>query len=361
MVIYERDNKFSNFLMPALASVSGFLILLVLQLVVSIPAVMIASSITGLPEEEAEHLLNLLVLFGSQILGAIAVYFLLVPFFRVKQASNAPITRSAFIQTFYLICLTWGLIIAKNLISVPILEALNAETPVTGTEVLILPENMINPLNVLILLLPVTIGAPLFEELLYRRTLIPLLEDRGMSPFSAVVTSTLFFTFIHLPADLINGNITGTILHITSVVLLGFAVGVSYVLTRNVLYPMIIHGSLNGVSAILTIVQYDEDLLNIWLLFNYSIVLVGLIVAARMIWKYIRKDETEYSTTLTERSRVNIYPGFTGFCVISMGLVTLHTIFLVITPIFTILAVSPIGLLVLVAVILNMEYETEQD
>ena len=45
------------------------------------------------------------------------------------------------------------------------------------------------------------IVTPLFTEIIYRRTVIPLLEDRGLSPFHAVIVSSFGFCLFHLPVS----------------------------------------------------------------------------------------------------------------------------------------------------------------
>ncbi|MFX1285925.1 MAG: lysostaphin resistance A-like protein, partial [Promethearchaeota archaeon] len=235
MTIDENNDKFLTFLTPALLSFSAALLLTVLQVFISIFLVGILMRLPDFGNPLYEPVWNLILLFLSQILSSLIIVFWLIPWLKLRDERQSPLNWNTFFSTLLLICLTWVLIIIKTILIVIPIESLQLEPPRTGLEALIISEEILSPVTIIILFAPLVIGAPLFEELVYRRILIPLLEQRGMPSIGALIASSLFFTFLHVPSDLLNGNITGTVLHISSVIILGFVLGISYIKTRNVI------------------------------------------------------------------------------------------------------------------------------
>ncbi|MFX0184624.1 MAG: lysostaphin resistance A-like protein, partial [Candidatus Hodarchaeota archaeon] len=70
-----------------------------------------------------------------------------------------------------------------------------------------------NPLYYLLFFGVLVFGAAISEELIFRRTLIPFLERRGFGTFWVLIFSSLLFSLIHTPADLISGSIRYAIVH----------------------------------------------------------------------------------------------------------------------------------------------------
>jgi hypothetical protein len=149
--------------------------------------------------------------------------------------------------------------------------------------------------------------------------LIPLLEERGMAPFVAVVASSLIFTFGHLPNDLINGNLAGAVIHMWNVLVIGFVLGLTYILTRNIIFSMIIHGLLNFVSFAgpLILVMENVVLMAVYGLIILLMLLVGIAVAIFAIWQYLRVPTADWVNLIKEKSAINILPGLIGFLIIA--------------------------------------------
>ncbi|MFX0061253.1 MAG: lysostaphin resistance A-like protein, partial [Candidatus Hermodarchaeota archaeon] len=189
-------------------------------------------------------------------------------------------------------------------------------------------EHIANPLIIVLYFAPVAIGAPVFEELIFRRMLIPLLEERGMAPFAAVVASSLIFAFGHLPNDLINGNLAGAVIHILNVLIIGLVLGLTYILTRNILFSMIIHGLINFMSFAgpLVLVMENDGLLAVYGLSILLILLVGIAVAIFAIWQYFRVSTADWVNLIKEKSPIKILPGLVGFLIIAAVLMLLPLI-----------------------------------
>ena len=177
-----------------------------------------------------------------------------------------------------------------------------------------------NPINVIIYYLPFVIGAPLFEELLYRRTIIPLLDKRGLAPFTTVLTSSIVFAIAHFPNDLINGNLYGGIMHCMGVFYISITIGFSYVITRNILFPILIHSAINFISfsGPLVITLGNEVLL---LIYNTSIICIGITgisVLVYSVWRYFKRKSTDWVILLKRRSSQNIKSGLISFLIIGI-------------------------------------------
>ncbi|MHA2031985.1 MAG: CPBP family glutamic-type intramembrane protease, partial [Candidatus Kariarchaeaceae archaeon] len=90
-----------------------------------------------------------------------------------------------------------------------------------------------------LIFLNTTLVATIFTELLYRRIAIPLLEDRGVSPLLAVILASLGNAFIDIPGLLISSApLTSFVSVMGGKFLEGIFLGVTYILTRNILYSI---------------------------------------------------------------------------------------------------------------------------
>jgi membrane protease YdiL (CAAX protease family) len=186
------------------------------------------------------------------------------------------------------------------------------------TNTLLNAGHLANPLNILIYFLPLTIGASVYEELIYRRLLIPLLEQRGMSPSPAILSSSLLFALAHLPDDLISANPTGTIMHISAVFFIGISLGLIYVITRNVLYSMLLHGILNFISFSGPLVNLiaNSTLTLTYNIVYWAIFIVGIGILIFGLWQYLRRQDAEWVILIRERQTNPILFGSIGFLVI---------------------------------------------
>jgi membrane protease YdiL (CAAX protease family) len=148
----------------------------------------------------------------------------------------------------------------------------------------------VDPLYLLLFFLVLTVGAPVLEELIFRRTLIPLLERRGLGQLWTLIISSLIFSLRHTPADLLAGSLGFAILHIFVTLPGGLLLGFLYLRTRNVFWPILLHALTNGMSAIAQIaeVRYTElnetFLVMIFGLWAMIAIMVGL--GLMLYWGY---------------------------------------------------------------------------
>ncbi|MBA7689116.1 hypothetical protein ES703_97611 [subsurface metagenome] len=140
-----------------------------------------------------------------------------------------------------------------------------------------------------------------------------------MSPLAAILSSSLLFALVHLPGDLISGNLSGTIMHISAVFLIGVSLGLIYILTRNVFYSIIIHGILNFISfsgPIVTVIAISTLTLTYDIIY-WSIYIVGFGVLFYGLWQFFRKRDAEWVVLVREKNTMSILYGFSGFIVIA--------------------------------------------
>ncbi|UCE12360.1 MAG: CPBP family intramembrane metalloprotease, partial [Candidatus Heimdallarchaeota archaeon] len=117
-----------------------------------------------------------------------------------------------------------------------------------------------NPLFYILFFGTLVFGAAIWEELVFRRAFIPFLERRGMGTFWVLLVSSLLFSLMHTPTDLLSGSIRFAIIHFFNTFTGGFALGFLYMRTRKIIWPIILHGVINGVAGVgmVGIVRYEE-------------------------------------------------------------------------------------------------------
>ncbi|MHA2129996.1 MAG: CPBP family intramembrane glutamic endopeptidase, partial [Promethearchaeota archaeon] len=205
--IKEKNGHFLNFLTPAMVIAVGSVLLSLTSLSVSL----IISLIETIQVDIV--ILNLIIIFASQLVGIFIAYYILIPLFKVRKVEYRSVSINSLKKTLFLICGTFSISYISNLILVNIFRVFQIIPQSGYSNVLLSSEHLKNPFNILVYFLPFTIGAPVYEELVYRRILIPLMEKRGMGALSIVFSSAIVFALAHLPSDLINGNISGSIIH----------------------------------------------------------------------------------------------------------------------------------------------------
>ena len=319
----QKSSKFMDYFLPAVAISLGSILMSLIQVL----SVFLLSFFELFLLVDG-RIANLLILLLSQMIGAPIVYYGLISFFKVRQSEYHPITMNSFGKTIILFCLAFSAYSISNIVFVNICIAFDL-IPQTGyTGILLTVDHLQNPVNVALFFIPTTIGAALFEELLFRRMLIPLLEQRGMSSFSAVFASSLVFALSHLATDLVGGNLAGGIIHLWSVFLLALALGMAYVLTRNVIFPIFIHALANFISFIapLLILMEADILLLLRSFAVISIMIAGLIIGVNAIFKYIRGSPADWIEIIRKKSEYKITSGLIGFVIIGYLLISIPAI-----------------------------------
>jgi len=316
--IEEKNGRILALLLPALSVGTAMTLFAFLEAV----SVFALSTFEVLPQLDST-IQNLLVLLITQLIAAIIVFFVLLPFFKVKHAEFHPISTSSTSTTIALFFIALGTTFLSSLFFTSLFTALNWEQQLDYSEITITADHVNNPFNIVLFLITMTIGAALFEEMVYRRLLIPSLEDNQVAPFVAVFVSSIMFAMAHLDTDLMYGNIVGGFIHTTGVLILSMALGMTYILTRNVIFPVAIHAVFNllGSLSIFFMLMENEVLLIIHSLLVLAMLGIGIGITIYTAWKYFRGSETDWILIIKKKSEVKVSRGLTGFMVVGLALI----------------------------------------
>lgn len=311
--INERIGKPTNFLGPSFLVALGSILLSFIQRIILTTLIL-----SNFAFEIDILILTLLITFLSQVGGILIVFFILIPLMKIKIVKKQSFTSRNLVRVLLLLCSTFAVNIMNNYIFIFIFDFFNLVPQSGYSGILLNASHSTNPLNIIIYYLPLTIGAPMFEELLYRRTLIPMLEKRGMAPFTAVLSSSIVFSIAHLPNDLVNGNVYGGIMHCLGVFYISISLGFIYILTRNILFPIIIHSAINFISFSGPLIGALESEI-LFLSYNIvviSIAIIGFGILIYCIWRYFGRSSTDWVIVLKNKSSHKITPGLIVFLII---------------------------------------------
>jgi len=320
--IQEREEGFLNFLSPAILIPVGLLLLSIGALSFVLVNFFIPLIIPD--QTMASIQINLV----GQIIGVIVTLLILIPFFGLKNVETKTPTLFRTIKVLGVACFALTLIMGLALILLFLFTAFGISIEHSYGDFILGPEHLSNPWNIVLLFATATIGAAIFEELIYRRMLIPALEYRGMAPTAAVIASSLGFALIHVPNDLFNGSPGYVVTHFITTFTIGLMLGFVYVFTRSVIYPMIIHGFNNGISFTeLILISIDDiNLLLIYAGILLVLLIIGIIVGVLALVWYFRDPPPAWVQTLRIKSRINTLPGLAGYLIIAFGLLFIQVL-----------------------------------
>jgi membrane protease YdiL (CAAX protease family) len=285
----ENKNHYLIILIPALLSLFIIAFEDFINNILILPLRIILNdwNLVSIPTEGDSYvlfllLLNLLLNFSALIL----IYFL---FFKSKLLSNQInnkqygyfITLGSYVSLFTIVTVV-GLILTF------FKEIYFPELPSNSPYDNIFPQSANYSLfNLILLVLLVCIFAPILEEIIFRRILIPSLEGTQFvsTPFAVVISASMF-ALIHSEGDLISGSLWFTFVHFTSAFILGLGLAGVYITTRNIKFPIIYHSVNNsfalGSQIILAYFVVDlenpPDILIYYTLLFLLMLLIGLLI-----------------------------------------------------------------------------------
>ncbi|MFW9993854.1 MAG: lysostaphin resistance A-like protein [Candidatus Odinarchaeota archaeon] len=336
----ERTGKSSwySFIVPALVIVSGMALMGLSQLVIAaidfFTPVMIFS--------EDLIIANLSILLISQVFCFLVFALLFTFLLRIKTGEYDAAKGSKMLKIVILTILMLTATYGSSKILISLFSHFGYGPEHSYSAILLTASHINDPLNIILQLVVVAIAGPLFEEYLTRRITIPLLEQRGMAPTTAVVATSVIFALSHVPNDLINGNLVYLITHTWNVLLIGLTCGLAYIFTRNVVYPFMIHSLINAISfsSNIVVLSGDELLLDVYQLFLDLSLLIGLGIAVMVVWKCFKSPDTSWVNILRKKSAVKPMRGLIGFITAFIILVLVITVI----PILIIVQVNDINL-----------------
>ena len=151
--------------------------------------------------------------------------------------------------------------------------------------------------NQILLSLVLFIGVSFFEEIIFRGYMLKNLLE-SFNPFVALLISSLFFSLIHA------SNLNVTLLGLCNIFLAGIFLGVSYVFTKNLWFPIALHFSwnffqamfgfkvsgLDSYSIIEFMIPYNNMINGGEFGFESSILsIIVLFIGTIIIWNYFKK------------------------------------------------------------------------
>ena len=256
--IQQNQFKFIYVLLPVLISLfiiayEDFLYNVIVQ-----PFLFLLNSFGFLNLEKGTNEYVLFILLANLILNFASLILIYFAFFKTnllsKQVEHKQYGLSTTVKTYLSL---FALVITIGLIVSTLKTIFFPNVPSTSPYDAILPSNPdYKYYNLFFAIILVCIFAPILEELVFRRILIPFLEGSlFVSTPYAIIVSASVFAFIHSESDLLDGSIYFAIIHFISAFILGLGLASIYTVTRNVKYSMIYHSINNSISMITTIIN----------------------------------------------------------------------------------------------------------
>ncbi|MFX0149703.1 MAG: type II CAAX prenyl endopeptidase Rce1 family protein [Candidatus Hodarchaeota archaeon] len=247
----------------------------------------------GSTSESMMTLLNLLLNLITQI-GSILIFITLYHGNRIE-SEEKKMPPGPF---FLIVLLVYSIDFIYIIFVVPIIDTFLeplGETVITYEGIFPTMDLLGNPLYYILFFGVLVFGAAISEELVFRRALIPFLERRGFGTFWVLMFSSLLFSLIHTPADLIVGSIRYAITHFFGTFAGGLTLGFVYMRTRDVRWPMLLHGMTNGFAGVAAIALARYEELNEYTLIMISgiwmmiFLIVGIGTTVYLVIQFIRK------------------------------------------------------------------------
>ncbi len=325
---HKKKRGRSNFSTPAI--IAAFY--LSLQFVVEFPVALLLYMIQLTNDIVMSRLIVLII---SQVIEIGIFIFIIIPFLKIKDVEFSSISYSNFFTFLTIFCLFWALLIPITLSFSVISNILGIEVDFFRNVLPLSRDPSGGLFSIIIWLLAGILGVAIFLEYLYRRTLIPLLEKRGMSPLSAVLVSSCAFALANIPFDLgfqitylresnllniyltrydlVNSLFYSLNIFITPF-LLGIACGIVYILTRNIFFSILTHCL--GILPYYLLELFKDNLIFLSLLGLLIVMMniTGIFVAIYTLYSFLTTlSQPNWMTILKKKSLVDINRGLVGF------------------------------------------------
>jgi len=318
--IVEIEDSYLNFFTPAVLIAAGIFLQYLFSWPLSFLNIIFAESDVTID-------LNVMSAIIANVTGiaiCCIVYFIFIPRLKVQDAEYEDLNPKSLIT----VCSVFLIVLCMR-IMVTLFFELMGSTIYPIRPWFINSYNLLsNPIIYILFLTYQFILLPIYIELLYRRTIIPLLEDRGLSPFFSVILSSLGFCLLFLPDYLQTTNYPGTAFWFVSTFLFGLATGLIYIFTRNILLSIFysIGYYAYRFSGEIGISLQDDFLLITNFLFSILILIGGLILLISIIWILLAQKESSLAwvNVLKTPSVPKITRGIIGYFLISVVLVIIQ-------------------------------------
>lgn len=165
--------------------------------------------------------------------------------------------------------------------------------------------------NFIITLIYVSIVAPIYEEIVFRKILLNKLRRFGDVP--AILMTGIAFGLFHF-----------NLLQFFYAAVLGFLFAYITIRTNKIIYAIILHMMINFMSTAITPLILEENMVVIMILFNW--ILVAIFLGGLFLLLNIKKIRLEKTTPLMKASTYFLNPGVILFTGISLVLITIATL-----------------------------------
>ncbi len=324
--IIEIENSYLNFFTPTVIIAIGYF----LYSLIVYPLVIIQwLSYENKIDPTMIDLYTLMIPNITCLLIVLFVYFVVIPRLNVVDATYRPISKVS-LQIFLLV---FFVVVSFRILITYFFDSLgvSTETPspwYLGEKSYAL---LFDPIFLFLFLIYQLGLNPIFVQLMFRRTAIPLMEDRGLSPFIAVLLSSFGFCLLDLPFYLnimfSGSNFLIVVYWTISTFLYGFGTGIIYVLSRNIKLSILYASSYQIYRIVQILNQYPGKTLeySVRFLLEFYIVLIGLISLIIIIWVLSKSNKvSEWISILKKPSVPNISRGIIGFFVFSFLFALIH-------------------------------------
>lgn len=313
--IVEIENSYFNFFTPALICALGlFLIFLIRN------SLLLTEWVTTNILSIKNLNVNYIVAIMTGIIVSLVCYFLLIPRLKVGDADYKKPTQEGLI----LVSITFCFILALRILIEFLYKIIGLNKEFCGPWFVQTYSELEDPFLFVLFLCNQLIINGLVSVLIYQRIVIPLLEDRGLSPFHAVIITAIAYASLNLPTYLQIPNFFSNIFWFLSTFLFSIATGIIYILSRNlifsILYSFLYH--MYRMTNEIGIFLKNPLIKPIYIIMDEFIVLTSLGIILYFFLSRSRINiHIEWIKTLKKNSYDYIGKGLVGFFIITLLLI----------------------------------------
>lgn len=314
--IAEIENSYLNFFTPALMCGAGLFLLMMITHMLSLTYWILDFDFPAV---------NYLVSILTGVVIFIISNMFIIPRLKVDDTEY----KKPDSDGYFLVIIVFSIIITIRILLESSYDLLGLHRDLYSPWYVTTYQQLFDPILLMLFLINRFIISGLVSIYLYQRIIIPLLEDRGLSPLLSVILVALSYALLDIPFYVQYSELMNSIFWFTSTFLYGFAVGLIYILTRNIGLS-ILYGSIYQLYKIimeLAIFLNDPFFLSLYTLVHELLIYVSLlIIILFFVFRSKIVSLPEWIKILKKKSHGLINKGIIGFFIISLYLIILQYI-----------------------------------
>ena len=304
ITIVEVENSFLTLFTPAVVVAAAY----ILFNVVAWPTLIFEKYLATIFHYSLTNVLFPFLDCLTLAIVIVIVTFIFIPRLKVKYVDYKSFKHiNSFLITGFLLC---GAILTSRLFYI-VFDYINWEL----SEVPPFKIDLSFPIGFLLVLY--IIITAIFDIIIFARTIIPLLEDRGISPSLAIIFASFGSATMSIPPILLSFHKLGPD-HI-KIFFLPFFISLivysAYILTRNILFPIILLSSYELSNFL------PNSIYNFLPLIALFVIIFGF-----CYWAITLRKKYGISKELTKKTAPMMERGIVGFFVISVGLLVIQSL-----------------------------------